>query len=90
MKTMLIAVLAVAALSLGACKDDPHTLTSDELSKANTGAREFAVNSGDTFLGCNGTDSPPVDDHTTCTLKTKGGSTYPLQCSYKATGCKPK
>lgn len=84
-------ILSLCAVGLAACGDSAgHTLSPEEISRANTGAKEFAVNAGDTLLGCNGTDSPPVDDHTTCTLKTKGGSTYPLQCSYKAMGCKPK
>lgn len=93
MKRTILAGLAAIALSAGlvACKEQAHTLTADEVTRANAGAKDLAYNAGDTFLSCNGTDSPPIDDHTTCTIKEKAtGRLYELQCSYKAQGCKRK
>lgn len=83
------ALALVLSAGLTACKEDPHTLSTDELSRANIGGEKWAIRSGETFLSCNGTDSPPKDDHTSCTIKPKQGVPYIIQCSYKSEGCKP-
>ena len=86
-----LAFAAVCMVGLTACKEDPHNLNSEEMMRATTGGESYATKAGDTFLGCSGTDSPPVDDYTSCTVKPKGGgATYGIQCSYKSVGCKPK